>query len=128
MLPNLFVIGILAIKLDHSIERNSLEIYKKQLLTFGDSFCFYCNKKIEKRGSHVDHFIPWSFVKNDKIWNFVLSCDNCNKKKNDRLANKNYLNKLILRNSKYLNESFSKELNELYDSALHNGFAIWDKK
>ena len=48
-------------------------------------------------------------------------------RKKDRLANKDYLNKLILRNSKYLSESFSKELNELYDSALNNGFAIWNK-
>ena len=72
------------IKLDNSIESNLLEIYKKQLLKFGDSSCFYSNNKIEKRGLHVDHFIPWCFVKNDKIWNFVLSCDNCNKKK-DRL-------------------------------------------
>lgn len=40
---------------------------------------------------HVDHFIPWSFVKDDKIWNFVLSCPTCNVKKNNRVPNKDFL-------------------------------------
>ena len=30
--------------------------------------CFYCGKKLENN-VHVDHFIPWSFVMNDELWN-----------------------------------------------------------
>lgn len=49
---------------------------------------------------HVDHFIPWSFVKDNKIWNFVLSCPTCNVKKNNRVPNKDYLIKIENRNKR----------------------------
>lgn len=49
---------------------------------------------------HVDHFIPWSFVKDDKIWNFVLSCPTCNEKKNNRVPGKDYLIRIEDRNKK----------------------------
>ncbi|WP_306453832.1 HNH endonuclease domain-containing protein [Bacillus sp. 7884-1] len=31
----------------------------------------------KKRETHVDHFIPWSFVQADQLWNLVLSCNSC---------------------------------------------------
>ena len=48
----------------------------------------------------MDHFIPWSFVKDDKIWNFVLSCPSCNEKKNNRVPGKHYLIRIEDRNKK----------------------------
>lgn len=48
---------------------------------------------------HVDHFIPWSFIKDDKLWNFVLSCPKCNEAKNDRLPDEMCLERIIQRNS-----------------------------
>lgn len=50
--------------------------------------------------SHVDHFIPWSFVKDDKIWNFVLACPSCNEKKNNRIPAVDYPLKIEKRNKK----------------------------
>lgn len=47
---------------------------------------------------HVDHFIPWSFVKEDKIWNFVLSCPTCNERKNNRIPTRDYLLRIEDRN------------------------------
>ena len=49
---------------------------------------------------HVDYFIPWSFIKDDKIWNFVLSCPTCNVKKNNRVPGQDYLIRLEVRNRK----------------------------
>ena len=50
-----------------------------------------------------DHFIPWSFVKEDKLWNFVLSCPDCNIKKSDKLPSKNFISIIHNRNNLLLN-------------------------
>ena len=60
--------------------------------------CFYCNTRLEKGLIHVDHFIPWSYIFDDNAWNLVLSCQRCNLKKSDALAQQEFLKELILRN------------------------------
>ena len=78
--------------------RNDLSIYREILeREFEENNCFYCGKKLGNV-IHVDHFIPWSFIKEDKTWNFVLSCPACNIKKKDKLASKDYIVRLIDRN------------------------------
>lgn len=80
--------------------RESLSVYREILRReFEEDTCFYCGRKL-KNNMHVDHFIPWSFVKDDKIWNFVLSCPMCNVKKNNRVPNKDFLMKIESRNKK----------------------------
>lgn len=78
--------------------RNDLSIYREILRKeFEENTCFYCGKKLGTK-IHVDHFIPWSFVKDDKLWNFVLSCPTCNEKKNDRLPKPDFIVKVKERN------------------------------
>jgi len=80
-------------------KRSDLSVYREILRKeFQECNCFYCGKKL-LRSVHVDHFIPWAFIKDDKLWNFVLSCASCNEKKNNRVPTKNYLIKLEERNS-----------------------------
>lgn len=79
-------------------KRSDLSIYREILRQeFEECNCFYCGRKLQKN-IHVDHFIPWSFVKDDKIWNFVLSCPSCNERKNNRVPTKDLLIKLEERN------------------------------
>lgn len=79
--------------------RENLSVYRNILRKeFEYNNCFYCGKKLENN-VHVDHFIPWSFIKDDKIWNFVLACPSCNEKKNNRLPGIPYLEKIIERNN-----------------------------
>ena len=83
-----------------SPKRDDLSVYREILRReFEEDTCFYCGKKLQKV-IHVDHFIPWSFVKDDKIWNFVLSCPTCNEKKNNRVPGKDYLIRIEDRNKK----------------------------
>ena len=86
-------------KLELSTPRRSdLSVYRDILKReFEDNNCFYCGKKLGS-GIHVDHFIPWSFIKEDKTWNFVLSCPACNLKKKDRLVASDFIIKIINRN------------------------------
>lgn len=80
--------------------RENLSIYREILrVEFEENTCFYCGKKLG-RNIHVDHFIPWSFVKDDKIWNFVLSCPQCNERKNNKLPKQDFLIKIENRNNK----------------------------
>ena len=47
--------------------RDNLSVYREILRKeFEENTCFYCGKKLQK-SIHVDHFIPWSFVKDDKV-------------------------------------------------------------
>ena len=86
-------------KLELSTPRRvDLSIYRKILeMEFEDNTCFYCGCKLS-RSAHVDHVIPWAFVKADHLWNFVLACPKCNHKKNDRLPTKEGLSRVIVRN------------------------------
>lgn len=89
-------------KLELSTPRRSdLSVYRKILeLEFEGNTCFYCGKKIKT--AHVDHVIPWSFVKSDHLWNFVLACPTCNTKKKDRLPSKENLSRVIVRNEQFI--------------------------
>ena len=78
------------------IRRRALSSYKKIFREYHS--CFYCSSKLKEGEIHVDHFIPWSYIFEDESWNFVLACQDCNLKKSDRLAQKTFLDKLILRN------------------------------
>lgn len=81
-----------------TIKRKDLSLYREILRReFEQNTCFYCGRKL-KKVVHVDHFIPWSYIKSDNLWNFVLACSDCNIKKNNRIPVERYLNKIILRN------------------------------
>ena len=146
----------LATKLDASTERTNLNAYRKVLESFGQTRCFYCGKILKKeeglvvaetnitfpkyRSVPVDHFIPWSFIKDDKIWNFVLACEQCNSKKKDILPSMDFVYNLEERNDKlsnFDNELVQKDFKDyahfkirhIYSSAVSNGFDCnWEPK
>ena len=79
-------------------KREDLSVYREILRKeFEEDTCFYCGKKLGKN-IHVDHFIPWSFVKDDKLWNFVLSCARCNERKSNKFPKQDFLIKIEQRN------------------------------
>lgn len=123
-------------KMERIAKRSSLKPYEKILLNHFESRCFYCGKMLsnKKRITHVDHFIPWSFVQSDQIWNLVLSCNTCNGSKNDKLPERKYLDIIIDRNQSLhkharpeLMENYKdKKIVLLYDYSIKNGFDdIW---
>ena len=82
----------------NSTNFQDLSIYRKILAEeFESNNCFYCGKKLQK-GVHVDHVIPWSYMKEDYLWNFVLACPACNIKKKDKLPNEPILSQVVVRN------------------------------
>lgn len=90
-------------KLDESSKRSNLSIYRQILFDeFESRQCFYCGKKLREGYIQVDHFIPWAFIKDDKLWNMVLACSSCNNKKRDKLAPQYFLERLKVRNNDIL--------------------------
>ena len=113
-------------KLDKATpRREKLSSYGETLLNgIQKKSCFYCDKELNEK-IHVDHFIPWSFMKSDNLWNFVLSCPDCNSKlKRDYLPNKKYVDIIEQRN----NELMDKELYKSEFSSYHCGLIteIWN--
>ncbi|WP_163536364.1 HNH endonuclease domain-containing protein [Gracilibacillus sp. YIM 98692] len=128
-------------KVESIARRSSLHPFEKLLLHYFDSTCFYCGKSLASRNrqTHVDHFIPWSFVQSDQIWNLVLSCNTCNSSKSDKLPTRDYLGVIIERNNelnkqkqedtdvkKLMTNYKDKKIILLYDYSIKNGFdTIW---
>ncbi|SEV99736.1 HNH endonuclease signature motif containing protein [[Clostridium] fimetarium] len=122
-------------KLDESAKRNNLSAYRQILFEeFEERVCFYCGRKLSIGKIEVDHFIPWSFIKDDNLWNLVLSCSECNRQKSDKLPDKIYLNTLAERNNVIMIESNyggmknyrNDKLKYIYYWAKMNGYnKIW---
>ena len=80
----------------------------------------------------MDHFVPWSFIKDDNLWNFVLACPECNGKKSNKLADTMYLDKIVTRNqiliehNKLKSELQVNRVKSIYNWAQKNGYTeIW---
>lgn len=131
----------LAEKLDNSTKRGNLSFYKEFLFKlYNKSECFYCGKNLIGKKVEIDHFIPWSYLKDDKIWNLVISCRECNNSKRDKLPEKHFIEKLNSQNKNIKNCNTKSVENEfigyddekiyrIYNSAIFNGFdEVWRPK
>lgn len=102
--------------------RSPLTKYKNILLKQMDARCFYCDKDVKNKDIHIDHFIPWSYVYEDSIWNLVISCSECNLKKSDYLPPEECIEKIKNRNIKYGFNAYKKDVMEYYISCNKAGF------
>jgi hypothetical protein len=139
-LNNVPSINYLLGKVESIAKRSSLRPFEDILLSHFSAQCFYCNKALtgQKRETHVDHFIPWSFVQSDHIWNLVLACNKCNSSKSDKLPERSYLEEIIERNEQLIHPMKIDQINKqmknynpkkmimLYDYSAKNGYnSIW---
>ena len=104
-------------------KRNNLKKFRNILLEQTDIHCFYCNTPLLNKKMHIDHFIPWSYLYEDAIWNLVLSCEKCNLIKSDRLAPEKCLQKLENRNEKYHYNEYDKDVRKYYNNCSKAGFS-----
>lgn len=45
----------------------------------------YINEVLSNTGFDLDHFVPWSYIANDELWNLIPMNGRLNSKKNDKL-------------------------------------------
>lgn len=56
--------------------------------------CIYSDENINTDNYSIDHFLPWSFVAHDQLWNLVPVPQHINSSKGDRLPSQRYIEKL----------------------------------
>lgn len=83
--PN--VIG-LSEKLQKPAERDlkaANRFWKGYLAENPDMICIYSGQIITAQNLSLDHFLPWSYMAHDQLWNIIPTTKNVNSSKNDRL-------------------------------------------
>lgn len=131
---------ILIENIENITKRSSLQQFQKKLVALTGAECFYTNTPLQtfKSNIAVDHFIPWSFIHSDDLWNLVLTSQSLNSKKGSKFPEKIYIDKLHERNEKLKQSTdISMQLAfegytihlvlDLYKYADVNGFEVgWD--
>lgn len=129
--------GVVLTEIENITRRESLQQYRELILSHSENKCFYTERAIPKssRSLAVDHFIPWSFIHSDELWNFVLTSSSLNSSKGNKIPSERYLVKLEQRNKSFIdignvhvkshmeNYNFNK-VELLYKYAGINGFEI----
>ncbi|MBI9108900.1 MAG: hypothetical protein JEZ04_19310 [Spirochaetales bacterium] len=75
------------LKLEVPVQRNltSARNYWKSYLDANPESDIFTNQILKPDELSIDHFIPWSFVLHDRIWNLVPTTREINSSKNNRL-------------------------------------------
>ena len=72
--------------LDEKVRKlNSVRRLWEGILDLTPVFDVFTNRQIERKNYDVDHFIPWSFVMNDELWNLMPMDSSLNSSKGNRL-------------------------------------------
>jgi hypothetical protein len=53
--------------------------------------CIYTNELIDVSNFHLDHFLPWSFVAHNQLWNLIPTSPKINIAKNDLIPDISYI-------------------------------------
>lgn len=85
-----------SIRPEHGSLKLALKVLQKDFRE-----CFYCNTVLDRSEAGVDHFIPRSYMFDDEMWNLVIACGECKRKKGDLLAGNGCLNELLMRNDSW---------------------------
>jgi len=130
-------------KIDGSnLRRGAVSVWRDSLMELQERKCFY-HANHDMSAPEVDHVLPWSFVLEDRTWNLVVACRDCNNQKRDRLASVADLDRLCARNEHILSgelgaassfirhfeewhtRSLSSYVRGLYDQAIADRFPKW---
>lgn len=129
-------------KIGGTTQRSQVAQWRESLMEIQSGKCFY-DESHEMSSPEVDHVLPWSFVLEDKTWNLVLACRNCNNGKRDGLTDAGSLERLCVRNERIMkgdleaDSEFRRHFGEwrlrdlsfhikgLYDQAAADGFPFW---
>ena len=76
-------------KLVRPLQRSSLtkqhHFWDHYIETVGEIRCIYTNASLRKSHYDLDHFIPWSFVAHDLLWNLLPADSSINSSKSNNL-------------------------------------------
>ena len=85
-------------KLFSPVKRDSLKKqtdYWKIALRSQELRCIYSQQPIDPGKISLDHYLPWSFVAHDQLWNLIPTMPEVNSSKSNNLPNKVYFEKFV---------------------------------
>lgn len=69
--------------------------YWKIVLGNTDFHCIYSGQKIDAERFSLDHYLPWSFIAHDQLWNLVPTTPEINSSKSNDLPPSDFLEKFV---------------------------------
>ena len=70
--------------------------YWKFVLNHVDFHCIYSGQKIDVEHFSLDHYLPWSFVAHDQLWNLVPTTPEINSSKSNDLPPEKVFDKFVI--------------------------------
>jgi hypothetical protein len=105
-----------------AIHRKSLRVYREVLLKLYETKPirdFYTDDVLDPSDVSIDHFIPWSYMYSDDLWNLVITSKSNNARKSNKGVEKAYLEKLKQQNEQLMqildDSPFKSHLEEALD-------------
>ena len=99
--------------------RKQREFWRAILQKTGGEICIYSGERVTPGNFALDHYVPWSFVGHDNLWNLVPVPVAVNSSKSDNLPHAKYLGTFIDRQHKALlihKQYFAKKWGKLMES------------
>ena len=127
--PNVPNIGNKLIKPSMRLSLNRQRNFWNLVLDETDSFkCIYTGKTLELGNFDIEHFIPWSFVSHDQMWNLIPADSSVNCSKSNKLPSLDkYFNSFVDIQYKAINIVSNKNPNmRLLEDYLILGSSISD--
>lgn len=69
--------------------------YWKVVLAKEQLNCIYSKKILEKEAFSLDHYLPWSFLVHDQLWNLIPTFHEVNSSKSDNLPSEEYFQQFV---------------------------------
>ncbi|EKD09466.1 HNH endonuclease domain-containing protein [Limnospira platensis] len=70
--------------------------YWKLVLQHTELRCIYSGTILTPNNISIDHYLPWSYVAHDRLWNLVPTLPEINSSKSNKLPNRVYFNNFVL--------------------------------
>jgi hypothetical protein len=90
----------------------------REILNKENFQCIYSDNILRSESFHLDHFLPWSFVCHDELWNLIPSNASANSSKGNNLPDKSHVTRFIKTQRKAL----------MISRKFINTEPIWQKK
>ena len=69
--------------------------YWQTILTHQEIKCIYSEVKLNKDEISLDHYLPWSFVAHDQLWNIIPTTQSVNSSKSNNLPSQIYFSDFV---------------------------------
>lgn len=69
--------------------------YWKLVLNHQQLKCIYSQVELDKNSISLDHYLPWSFVAHDQLWNLIPTTPSVNSSKSNNIPAKQYFNDFV---------------------------------